>query len=193
MLFVVSIYSLFYKMGSPSQKGHLLGIEIEGDSKVVENIRGEAGIEQIDHWVGVYISNEHKKIGVLACRLSSDGASLQHKLVGAERSILEEDELVLVRGVEKTSWIFSNGEMEGLDSEGGIVSAVVGVDLELGAAKSSLDVCCGGSEYRLVGECYFERDSVACCIELWGIRFEENVWEIGYEVHLRVRQGVLEA
>jgi len=83
----------------------------------MEHIRGEACIEEIHHWVRIHITHQHQEIWVLTSWLSCNRACLQDELVGAERSILEEHKLVFVRGVERTSIILSDGEMQGLDAK----------------------------------------------------------------------------
>ena len=69
---------------------------------------------------------------------AKDGACLEHELVGAEVGALQEDELILVREIQRAGEVLLDAEVEGLDALGGVVLAVVGVDEELGAAEARL-------------------------------------------------------
>lgn len=48
--------------------------------------------------------------------------------------------------VERTSIVFHDGKVQGLETEGGRVAAVVGGDHQLRAPEAGLDVIGGGGE-----------------------------------------------
>ncbi len=126
----------------------------------------KARIKQIHYGIRIHIPDQHEQIRILPGRLPGDGAGLQHELVGAERGVLEEHELVLVRGVQGPRGVLADGEVQRLEARRGGVGAVIAVDLELGAAEARLDVGCRGREDGGVREGYFYRESAVCCVEL---------------------------
>lgn len=144
---------------------NVLGIKVQGESKVVVDVGCEARIEESQQRL-VSVSNQDKRVRIRSSWLIIQEASLQHKLVGAESSIFEEDKLVLVGIVEETSWILSDREMESLDSKGGAIRSIVGVDLEFGTTETDLDIVGGGGEDRFVGEGDFVCNGVRNGIEL---------------------------
>ena len=156
----------------------------------MEHIRGEACIEEIHYRVRIHVPHQDQQIWVLTSWLSGNRARLQDELVGAERSIFKEHELVFMRGVERASVILSDRKVEGLDAEGGRVGTVVGVDLELGAAETGLDVGRRGGEDGFVGEGYFVGDGVACGVELL-ILCQYFVFLVRMWGNLRARRGRL--
>lgn len=85
-----------------------------------------------------------------------DTPRFQRELIRAVVRRLEEDELVLVRVVERARGVGAHAEVEGLDASGRGVGAGVCGGHELGAAEADLDVVCGGGEDGGVVDGYFD-------------------------------------
>lgn len=117
--------------------GHSQLVEIQLQCKIVERCVGEGGAEQ--QLALVEVAKELKRVWVGRV-LSEDRPRLENKLVGAEVFALQEDELVLVREVQRPHGVFPDAEVEGLDSLGARVGAVVAGGQEFGAAEADLVV-----------------------------------------------------
>lgn len=82
--------------------------EVKHNTEIMPCISCEASVEQVGNRVCIDIPDQDEQVRVLACSLTSDCASLQDKLVGTETSVLEENQLVLVTGIQRLRSIFAD-------------------------------------------------------------------------------------
>lgn len=127
-------------------------VEVERDGKVAKDTGSEGCAEQNLGRVGVDVAKQLQSAGVDGAVAADQRAGLEHQLVGAEISALEEDELVLVGQVEGALGVRHEREVQGLDADSRVVGARVAGGQELGAAEASLDVVCAGGEDGLVAD-----------------------------------------
>lgn len=104
----------------------------------------------------------------------NDRSRLQHKLVRAVVCRLEEDELVLMRVVERARRVGAHAEMQRLDAGRSGVGAVIRGGQELGAAEADLDVVGGGGKDGGIVDCEFNC-FVGRSVELGRVR-SLNLW-----------------
>lgn len=100
-------------------------------------------------------------------RIIDNRPGLERELVGAVIRALEEDELVLMRVIERAGSVGADAEVERLDTGRGGIGAGVGGGHKFGTSEADLHVVWRGGEDGGVVDSYLHC-FVAVCIELWG-------------------------
>lgn len=126
----VAAHIVYREYGVLLVKVHLYG-------KVVEALCSKGGAEQQLGRASVDVAKHIEGVSVVA-GLARDGAGLDNNLVGAEFVVLEEHELVLVGKVQRPLGVLGHAEVEGLDTLGRIVGAIVAGDEQFGTSESIL-------------------------------------------------------
>lgn len=130
----------------------------------MEHPSSEGSVEQYGSVVDV--AEQLQSVGVGGTAASKDGTGLEDQLVRAEVVALEEDELVLVRQVQRPLGILHETEVQGLDASGARVSAAVAGGDQLSTPEARLDVVRARGEDGVIADGHLDGNGVG--VELGG-------------------------